>query len=438
MMFKGLYSTNLQKPKPSETAAKHPDVHPVLSAEALLATEKRQLHIKNIKSLLNLPPKLYDSLYHRVIQQFAEFSQNLPETRYGTFANAGGFLDHGLERAARALSLCLTYFFPQEKTFQNVSSQEALWLYAVFTAALLLDIGKIGVKFEVELCNKDGSIIKEWLPYTGPMVGQAKFYRYDYIKRNLDNLKRLITGLIARQILDQPNETPGTSGFDWIASNHDVLETWLTILQGERRLPMTSFMSMIPLAEAQIIEHYLNNQELPQRTTHPGEIPLSKEEKVSEKLDLGEEFLQWVRDKLATETITPNEEKSAIQVVEEGVLIDPKLIQDFINDPKRQATKGYTTSVDPGSVEQQFRQYVEAFWDTPATIQQRHILIKGVAAQQMNRFILVANRALLFPPGFQSDLSPYIAKLPAQTAALPQQPPRVEAVQSTPNLTFNA
>lgn len=438
-MFKGLHST-LQKAKPTEALAKHPDATPIQGAEALLTSEKRQIHIRNIKSLLNLPPKLYDSLYHKVIKQFAEFTQNLPETQHGLFGHEGGFLDHGLERASRALSLCLNHFFPHEKSFQTASPQEALWVYAVFTAALLLDIGKIAVKFDIELCNKDGSAVKPWLPYTGPLTKQGKFYRFSFVKRNLDNLKRLITGLLARQVLDQLSEEDSVTnnnnvvnGFNWIASNTDVLETWLIILQGEKRLPMTSFMSVIPLAEAQIIDHYF--------ATHPASSPhainslfdpKNNDEALKATTELGEEFLRWIREKLATDQISINKEESNVHVVEEGVLLDPKLFERFLQD----SGKTYPSNVTPGSVEQQFRQLLEAFFDSPALIQQRHLLIKGIASQQLHRFVLVANLSLLFVAGYQAGFSQQVAANPHQNPILPQQPQRMEQTTS-PHLTFN-
>lgn len=437
-MFKGLH-TALQKAKPAEALAKHPDVMSIQTAEVLLANEKRQQHINKIKSLLNLPPKLYDNLYYKVIKQFAEFCQTLPETQHGLFGNESGFLDHGLERTSRALSLCLNHFFPHEKTFQTASPQEALWVYAVFTAALLLDIGKLAVKYDIELCNKDGSVIKTWLPYSGPLTKQGKYYRYSFVKRNLDNLKKLITGMLARQVLDQATEDDPTStnhivsGFNWIASNPDVLETWLIILQGERRLPMTSFMSVIPLAEAQILEHYF----LQHPMTHPHQFESSEDMSAT----LGEEFLRWLRQHLASENpgekFSVNEENSNVHLAEEGVLLDPKLFEEFLDDMRKQG-KAYPTNVTPGSVEQQFRQLVEAFFDSPAVIQQRHLLIKGIATQQLHRFILVANRALLFVPGFQKELSTNVAALPpTQTVTLPPPPPQRPEQTTQPNLTYH-
>src|SRR6185312_11740868 len=107
-MLQGLHQI-LHKPKAAKQATtapqatpRNPEAYPVQTADTLLATEKRQQQLKTIKALLNLPPKLFDSLYYQAIKRFAEFVQNLPQTQRGVFANNGGFLDHGIERATRA------------------------------------------------------------------------------------------------------------------------------------------------------------------------------------------------------------------------------------------------------------------------------------------------------------------------------------------------
>ncbi len=439
-MFKGLHNA-LHKAKPvTVSQVKHPDATPIQSAEVLLAPEKRQKHLRTIKSLLNLPPKLYDSLYYRVIEQFAEFTQNLPETQYGMFAHEGGFIDHGLERAARALSLCLQYFFPQEKSLQNITAQEALWIYAVFTAALVLDISKIAVKYKVDLCNRDGTVIKEWLPFNGTMNKNGKFYRFSFVKENRDNLKRLISGLLARQILDANStdeQGTGTGGFSWIASNNDVLETWLMILQGEKRLPMGSYLSVIPIADAQIIEAYFAG-----KIIAPGTQPFinslfdnsqnaNQGQDYKTTPDMGQDFLKWVRESIANGklSINQNTPNSDIHIVEEGALLNPDLFEKFIRD---QSMSG---STDPHSIEQQFRQSLEVYWDSPGNIQHRYTAIQGISSMDLKRYILVARLDILFPADAQLDINPRLNQRPLQVANLPISPQR--AVQPGPSPTLN-
>lgn len=440
-MFKGLHSA-LHKTKTTEPQNKHPDAIPVQTAATLLVADpKRQEHLKNIKTILNLPPKLYHSLYYKVIKDFAEFTQNLPETEVGMFANEGGFLDHGLERAARALSLCLSLFFPQEKTFHNVSSTEALWIYAVFTAALLLDIGKIAVKYQVDVCNRDGSIIKTWVPYTGSLLTQGKFYRYDYHKENRDHLKRLTTSLLARQILDTPanDEDANTfiNGFNWIASNPDVLETWLNILFGDRKIPMTSFMSSIPYAESQIIENYLANRTLPQTPASNNffeTLPNQQHEQDLPTKDLGKEFLQWLHDKIKTQEktgeklIAINElsDRSDLQVVEDGVLVNPEIFKKFAQDFKARTSH----DVPAHSVAKQFYHLLEVAFESPGQLMHNYTGIQGISATNLQKYVLVSSPSILFPPGTNPIINQQIVQ--AAKSIIVNNPPLPPLVNINP------
>jgi len=373
-MFTGLQQR--RPPKNANNTAKLTETYIIKSGATLLATEKRLQHTRNIKNLLNLPPKLYQRLYQQVIVQFAEFTQELPETVQGAFASAGGFLDHGLERASRALSLCLAYFFPEEKNFQQASTQQSLWIYAVFTAALLYDVGKLGVKYQIDICKKDGTTLQTWLPYTSSMVAQGKYYKYDFLKENRDNLRRMITPLLARQILAEAENTGETEpnsigGFNWIASNPDVLEAWLALLSGDIR-SVSAFLTVIPLADAQTIENHIKMVDIP---------GLPTDQQISDA------FLQWLRDALEKQQLSVNETDSLVHLTQEGVLIDREIFKTFSHE---------NPQYESGSAEQQFREQLKVYQSSIGDMIQQHRHIGSSAAKD---FILIANPALLFQLG---------------------------------------
>lgn len=373
-LFKGLQ----KKPLPS--AGTKQRVKSVLTAKQLLTGEKREEHLKSIKSLLNLPPKLYDSLYYKAIEHFVEFVQELPDT--GTFLRSSTFLDHGIERAARALSLCLTYFFPEEKTLQNISSQQALWIYAVFSAALLLDIGKLAVKYQVDIANKEGVKIKEWLPYSGPLTAQGKFYIYSISKENRDYLRRLVTGLLARQLLTYPEPaTEGKTtigGFNWIASNPEVLEAWLSIMQGEGK--PVGFLRVIPMAEAEILRQRIARQ----HTDFNADETLPP-------LENAKAFLEWLQNSLGQDTITVNKTDSFIHSVPEGILITQDAFKAFAEEHKLS---------NPEAIEREFRQFTEIYQISIDNITQRYGHIAGGTFHQLKeRFLVINNPYLLYVTG---------------------------------------
>jgi len=432
-LFGSLQRSMQAKASPSEKG-KHPDVNFIQSAATLLAPEKRQQLLRNIKALLNLPPKLYDNLYNQIIEQFAEFVQELPENQHGIFAQEGGFLDHGLDRASRALSLCLAYFFPQEKTFHNVSAQQALWVYAVFTAALLLDVGKIAVKYNVSICQKDGKEIKKWIPHTCSMVAQGKFYKFEYEKENRDVLRRLVTPLLARQILDDAtsnvDKSNQSAGFNLIASDPVVLEAWLSMLGTEKKIPMTSFMTVIPLADMQTIENYLKALKTPGAGTGIfGGLPATVEETLLGDVTAGDAFLNWLRDGLAKGTISINQADSNVHVTQEGILLFADVFEDFANTNP--------VNKNPEVAAKQFKAIAELYNVSIAELGQRYSLIKGISAREKLKGMIMQNAThLLYLHGGQLPISTNVAVAPIENKAA--QPPvsPINPKQTNPNATL--
>lgn len=419
MMFKGLHQALQKQPKPVDSK-RGPQVIPVQSAQTLLAPEKRQLHLKNIRALLNLPPQLYDTLYYKTIERFAEFVQHLPHTQHGAFSASGGFLDHGIERAARALSLCLNYFFPEEKNFQSIGSHEALWVYAVFTAALFLDLGRIAVKYQVSLCQRDGTISKEWSAYAGSMNKHGDYYKYDFIKENRDHLGRMVTGLLARQLLNEASgaDSEEGGGFNWLASNPDVLEAWLNMLTSQGR-PVGTLLTVIPIADAQVIEAHLaiKNPHLFAGSMFDAKTPSGEEGLLALTTAEAEAFLHWLRTGLADGSISVNQADSNVHITPEGVLLDSKIFKEF-------------SEKNAAQVEQQVNKLLESYVTTDSEVIKRSeserggllSAIGGTSAEALQRYLLINNPSLLFAAGQVPGNSGRLVVVSAQKTAQQQIP----------------
>ncbi len=290
------------------------DLHPIRTADDLLNTRDNLKFVKAVKLLIK-PSTRFNRFYLPVIRKFAEFVQNITENQCGLFSQEVGFLERGLERSSRTLALCLKYFFPEEVNFANISSKDALWIYATFTAALFLDVGKIAVKYSITIFHKKGHSLKKWNPYIASMLGQGDYYKFDYIKENFNDLRNFITPMLARQILDSITDSSlETEGFNWIASDPDILKTWFSLLAGEEdRIPMTSFMSMIPRADIEFIENNWINAQI--AITDRG----------------GEEFLQWLRKELAEGRIFINGKDAKIRISEGKIFLSTAIFQEFID-----------------------------------------------------------------------------------------------------------
>lgn len=256
-MFKKVPPTfDLTKEIKEKTPLSDPAFTPVLPYHELLKSDKHQELLKSIRGLISLPTAEYEAFYFKAITNFVEFVQQLPETSNSYYSHKGGFLDHGLERANMALTLCRTYLLPEQSNPTQLTPLHELWLYAIFTAALLLDVGKLATKQIITLYDNQGKKVKLWQPSTGSMAAQAPYYQYEYAKENLNRLRNFITPILARQLLSSETSSKiGINGFDWIASNNEILEAWLAILNGDQT-GGSFILTVIPIAQAQTIANY--------------------------------------------------------------------------------------------------------------------------------------------------------------------------------------
>jgi len=291
-MFNGMYDLmNKLKKKPiTEKVALQKNATPLLTAEELLSTEKRQQILSDMRTLLNLPDDEYNRVFLRDIHAFALFVQNLPETERSFYASLGGLIDHALERASLSLFLARTYLLPEGTTLSSVSEEEMLWVYAIFTASLLLDVGKIFTRHIVSVTDKDGAMIEAWNPFTGPMEAKDNktHYIFGFEDDPNDHLRWMITPLLARQIIS-------AEGFVWLSSNEEVLQAWIGLLTDDQR--EMGWLKVIPLADAQILESYFSDRKVFRHSLSPQTLALInkilKERKDSKNLqkELSERIL---------------------------------------------------------------------------------------------------------------------------------------------------
>lgn len=276
-MFRGARQVLHKRGESQEktAAVSPPSILPILSAEVLLETERRQQLLKVLPSLSQLPSKEYQGLYLRLIHYFAEFVQQLPETKSGYFPYAGGLLDHGLERAVRALALSRNYITSEEQgDTKEALLKQAMLRYAVFTAALLYDLGRLTTKINVVICDADGRTVKPWYPYEGSMIGQGTHYKYEFDKGNWDYLRVMVTPLLARQLMSKASGLThdklisARDGFSWIAQDKEILETWFALFKEDVR-QLSALLAIIPLADAQVIANYFDLERPLQELAQP-------------------------------------------------------------------------------------------------------------------------------------------------------------------------
>ncbi|MBS0357944.1 MAG: TraI domain-containing protein [Proteobacteria bacterium] len=313
-----------------------PNMHLILPAESLLSHEKRQTQIQKFQLLLSLSDTDFDRLAHSLICQFAEFVQHLPETRHSYYAHKGGLLDHALDRTAIALPLCRNYFLPNEKdpTSNQLTKAQALWAYAVFSASLLHDVGRVLVDLKISLYSRNAEFVKHWNPCEGLMLSQGAFYKYDFEPNFPETFRRDVTKILARQLMPK-------DGFNWIASNKNVLMLWLAMLDDNTRTGST-LSPILPWADRQAIFQYIEKhmQDRPPKELKDS-LGLKKDSSFlgyfsnpkTDTTDLalqdlaGVEFLRWVREGLGSEKLNLN--KAPLGYTANGVIISADAFKLF-------------------------------------------------------------------------------------------------------------
>ncbi|MDZ7840998.1 MAG: MobH family relaxase [Gammaproteobacteria bacterium] len=227
---------------------------PIVPVEQLLMQSERPALCRRIDRLLSVPRSHLETLYHLAIKSYARFVQQLPASEAHHHAGSGGMLDHGLEVVANALALRRGHLLPHGDEPERLARSQDLWTYAVFTAALLHDIGKPAVDQRVTLFDVRGRALGVWDPWQGPMDNTARSYRVTFVRERRRGLHERVAPLLARFVVP-------AAGLSWLASERESVARNLGAVDNVR-LPD---VRTIPLHEKLLtaLRHLLSEGELP-------------------------------------------------------------------------------------------------------------------------------------------------------------------------------
>ena len=182
--------------------------------------------LRQIHRLLSVPAIPLNELYQTAIVNYARFVQQLPASEAHHHSGPGGMLDHALEVVTHALTIRRGYLLPPGANPERLAQEQDLWTYAVFSAALLHDIGKPVVDQCITLFDAKRHPLGHWDPWQGSMVERGLWYRVDFVRKRNHRLHERVGPLLARMIL------PST-GISWLASNPEVLTQWIAAISGD-------------------------------------------------------------------------------------------------------------------------------------------------------------------------------------------------------------
>ncbi|MBA1446660.1 MAG: TraI domain-containing protein [Gammaproteobacteria bacterium] len=197
--------------KSSSGVAPKNDIRPVLSAEKLLNPQSRRILMQEIQNLVSIPARHYSVLFDTALRNYARFVQELPASEIHHHSAPGGMLDHGLEVTKGALAIRRGHMLPPGAEPESIAKQADRWTYAVFTGALMHDIGKPAVDQIVRLLNAAQRPLGCWISWNGAMPADS-YYQMDFIRPRRYGLHQRVGPLLAHHIIP-------TVGLAWLAED---------------------------------------------------------------------------------------------------------------------------------------------------------------------------------------------------------------------------
>ncbi len=303
------------------------DLIAIAAPARLLAEMKREALIQKITESCALDTERFNRLCSKLIHNIANYYQLLPESANRYYALPGGLIDHALNRTEAALHLFRQHLLQDQQA--ELSEEQKLWLYALFSASLLQGIGKLQLDYQINFFDNKGHLLKTWNPLLDKPASTGHYYHYEFTKGSEDDLRHRLNIVLALQLMPE-------SGFSWVASEPDVLATWLALLSED---PHSAGMlgAILERADAIAIQRDIHEYLIKNTSTggaRAGRVSTfidSTPESSGEKEHLlGAEFIKWLTQELKKGLICIN--KIPLVVIPTGLIMSREVFQLFMKN----------------------------------------------------------------------------------------------------------
>ncbi|MCG9576651.1 helicase/relaxase domain-containing protein [Vibrio tubiashii] len=308
-------------------SAKQKQVSPFVVKPTDELLSKHLKFIDEIKGCTAVPAIIWNEIYMGIIQNVARFVQNLPASGAHHHSQVGGLLEHSLEIAMYAGRVTRGITFTTNGQERQVSELQQVFRFAVISAALLHDVGKLITDLRVVYKGDTGDVI--WNPVLGPLPMGVPYdfsMKRDSLRSAQDHVHATL--LLAKMIVP-------SKGFRWLSEqDSNLYRMWISTLSGNGRDFGGEIFDCIRRADRESAEMSLKN-----RNDNPRAIEIAKSKQptstvaehapipVSGERYFHEPFIDYWKDQIHTNSVSLNSAGSYAWITDKYVfLISPKAI----------------------------------------------------------------------------------------------------------------
>ena len=285
-------------------------IYPIKDSNILLNDSSHQKYFEKLKTLSmhelenrmeSFDEYFFNALFKDLIHNFVNYVQSLPDKTGRDF-----YVNTALLRALWALESYL------KKTERESRNDGDIFPYAIFSAALLSQIGEIYSEIQIQLVDERGVYKANWNPLDGPMTNfNCEWFRQRNVPKHSQSMINHLTVNIATRIIPD-------IGYKWISQDRKVLEWWYDSLIDQHE-KLGQFDIDVNLEKDFVARSRLE--------------PIDIQGLMPDDLIKADVLAEWIK-KQAEDLQKQNIKNANSYVTKNGFLISEKLLKEFAESQK--------------------------------------------------------------------------------------------------------
>ena len=262
---------------------KEQNIYPVFVARKQLESGQYLQHLTDIKALSGLSDDVFNDVYMSLLEAFTDKVQSCPDAHM----HNQSWVSVSLERAKIALNVA-----------HASETMDERMMYAAFSAALCLMMGRLVTEIQVSLTDGEGRHHRNWLPLNESLHDVTEYYRVRPMIGMPLRLAEALTPWLARSVMPD-------MGITWLADDPVLMLQWLSTLM-QQQSDAGELGAICARAE----------QRLHTQTIRIQGIPIDPF--VTDDLSEIEAFWAWLKAGLTQNQFAVNTEQALIHKLKDG------------------------------------------------------------------------------------------------------------------------